>query len=64
MSAAAGDEDAPGNTLGANLRRRREALRLTAAQFAAAIGCSRETLCHAETGRRSRPASGGGAPTR
>ena len=47
--------DAPAGMLGAELRRRRSALRLTMQVLAAALGCSRETLCHAETGRRVPP---------
>jgi DNA-binding transcriptional regulator YiaG len=40
---------------GAALCARRRALALTQKQFAAALGCSRVTLSHAETGRRSPP---------
>jgi transcriptional regulator with XRE-family HTH domain len=42
-------------TPGDALRRRRRALALTGEQLAAALGCSRAALSHAETGRRSPP---------
>ena len=42
-------------TPGEALRRWHRALGLTAAQLAAAIGCSAVTLSHAETGRRVPP---------
>ena len=44
-----------GTPLGDALRRRRRALAVTAAQLAAALGCSAVTLSHAETGRRRPP---------